>query len=75
MPELPEVEVVKKSLETKLSNLTIKKVKIINKKLRYNINIKKLYKLVNRKIISIKLINVFYPRTFRGNFCVRTSVM
>ena len=54
MPELPEVEVVKKSLETKLSNLTIKKVKIINKKLRYNINSNKLHKLVNRKIVSIK---------------------
>tara|TARA_A100001011_G_C14093479_1_gene749642 strand:- start:85 stop:951 length:867 start_codon:yes stop_codon:yes gene_type:complete len=68
MPELPEVEVVKKSLETKLSNLTIKKVKIINKKLRYNINIKKLYKLVNRKIISIKRRSKYLLINFDKNF-------
>ena len=41
MPELPEVEVVKKSLENKLKNLTIKKVNICNNKLRYKINNKK----------------------------------
>jgi formamidopyrimidine-DNA glycosylase len=40
MPELPEVEVVKKSLETKLKNLTIKRVNITNNKLRYKIDSK-----------------------------------
>ena len=54
MPELPEVEVVKKSLENKLKNLTIKKVNICNNKLRYKINNKKFQKIENQKIISIQ---------------------
>ena len=33
MPELPEVEVVKRSLKRKIQNLVIKKVKIIHKKI------------------------------------------
>ena len=53
MPELPEVEVVKKSLEKKIKNLTIKKVIIINNKLRYKVNSEKFYKLQNSKINSI----------------------
>jgi formamidopyrimidine-DNA glycosylase len=54
MPELPEVEVVKKSLENKLKNLTIKSVVINNNKLRYKIDNKKFSKIQNLKIISIK---------------------
>ena len=54
MPELPEVEVVKKSLEDKLKNLTIKRVFINNNKLRYKINNKNLSKIEGLKIISIK---------------------
>ena len=54
MPELPEVEVVKKSLENKLKNLTIKKVVINNNKLRYKINKIQFYKIKEKKIISIK---------------------
>ena len=54
MPELPEVEVVKKSLENKLKNLTIKRVFINNNKLRYKIDNRKFYKIKGRKIISIK---------------------
>ena len=38
MPELPEVEVVKKSLEKKIQNLIIKKVKIKDEKLRYKLD-------------------------------------
>jgi len=53
MPELPEVEVVKKSLEDKLKNLTIKRVFINNNKLRYKINNRKFYKIKGHKIISI----------------------
>ena len=37
MPELPEVEVVKKSLIKKVRNLIIKSVKINDGKLRYKI--------------------------------------
>ena len=54
MPELPEVEVVKKSLERKIVGLTIKKVIIYNNKLRFKIINQKLEKLANRKIISIE---------------------
>ena len=54
MPELPEVEVVKKSLENKLKNLTIKRIKITNNKLRYKIDDKRFNKIKNQKIISIQ---------------------
>ena len=54
MPELPEVEVVKKSLEDKLKNLTIKRVFINNNKLRYRINNKKFYKIKGLKIESVQ---------------------
>ena len=54
MPELPEVEVVKKSLESKLKNLTIKRVFINNNKLRYKIDNKKFAKIKGLKIFSIK---------------------
>ena len=37
MPELPEVEVVKRSLEKKINKLIIKKVVINTNKLRYSI--------------------------------------
>ena len=50
MPELPEVEVVKRSLEKKILNLIIQKVKINDSKLRYNVNKEKIYKLKGKKI-------------------------
>ena len=54
MPELPEVEVIKRSLEMNISNLIIKKVIINNNKLRYKINEKKFEEITNKKIISIE---------------------
>ena len=54
MPELPEVEVVKKSLAIKLKNLTIKRVKITNNKLRYKINSIQFNKIKKQKIISVQ---------------------
>ena len=54
MPELPEVEVVKKSLEAKLKNLTIKRVFVNNNKLRFKINNKSFSNIKDFKIISIK---------------------
>ena len=38
MPELPEVEVVKRSLERNILNLIIKKVKINDANLRYKVD-------------------------------------
>ena len=54
MPELPEVEVVKRSLESKIQNKIIKKVKINDIKLRYKLNIKKISQLNNLKIKKIE---------------------
>ncbi len=54
MPELPEVEVVKRSLEKKILNMIIKKVKINDGNLRYKINKVKISRLVGKRIIKIK---------------------
>ena len=54
MPELPEVEVVKKSLENKLKNLTIKRVYISNNKLRYKIDSQQFNKIKGQKIVSVQ---------------------
>ena len=52
MPELPEVEVVKRSLTKKVQNLIIKEVKINDGRLRYLVDKKKNkknYWIKNRK--------------------------
>ena len=54
MPELPEVEVVKRSLERNILNLIIKKVKIKDVNLRYKVDKIRLSKLVGKKITKIK---------------------
>ena len=53
MPELPEVEVVKKSLKKTIHGLKIKNIEILNKFLRYKIDEKMLKKMINFKISSI----------------------
>ena len=54
MPELPEVEVVKKSLVRRIKKLVINNVVIVNKNLRYKLDILKFIKLKKAKIITIK---------------------
>ena len=54
MPELPEVEVVKRSLEKKILNSIIKKVKIYDHKLRYKVEKEISEKLIDKKIKKIK---------------------
>jgi len=54
MPELPEVEVVKRSLQKKTLNLIIKKVKINDGNLRYKVDKIGFSKLVGKKIKKIK---------------------
>ena len=54
MPELPEVEVVKRSLERNILNLIIKKVKINDAYLRYKVDKTELSKLSGKKITKIK---------------------
>ena len=54
MPELPEVEVVKRSLNNKIQNLIIKKVKINDSKLRYRINKNKIKKIIGCRLKKIE---------------------
>ena len=54
MPELPEVEVVKRSLQKKTLNLIIKKVKINDGNLRYKVDKIGFSKLIGKKIKKIK---------------------
>ncbi len=53
MPELPEVEVVKKSLKNTIYDLTIKNIEIRNKFLRYKINEKLMKKMIKSKVLSV----------------------
>ena len=53
MPELPEVEIVKRSLAKSINKAKIVDIKIKNKNLRYVIS-KKIYKyLLNKQIVKI----------------------
>ena len=54
MPELPEVEVVKRSLKKKIQNKIIKNIKINDGNLRYKINAKKISILSGKKIKKIE---------------------
>jgi formamidopyrimidine-DNA glycosylase len=53
MPELPEVEVVKRSLISKTQNLTVKEVKINDGRLRYKINRNKIKKIIGLRFKKI----------------------
>ena len=53
MPELPEVEVVKKSLINKTQNLIVKAVQINDAKLRYKIDKHQIKKIIGLKIKKI----------------------
>jgi len=53
MPELPEVEVVKRSLKKKIQNLIIKKVKINDGNLRYKVNKVEISKLIGKRVKKI----------------------
>ena len=70
MPELPEVEVVKRSLDNKVQNLIIKKVKIDDDKLRYRID-----KNETRKIIGLKFIKIKRRSKFLLFFLSKNTVM
>jgi len=54
MPELPEVEVVKRSLLNKIQNSVIKAVKINDSRLRYKINRNQLKKIIGLRLKKIK---------------------
>jgi len=54
MPELPEVEVVKRSLINNIQNSVIKAVKINDSRLRYKINRNELKKIIGLRLKKIK---------------------
>ena len=54
MPELPEVEVVRKSLQSFIKGLEIKKVSVLDRNLRYKIRRDFNKKIINQKIIFIR---------------------
>ena len=68
MPELPEVEVVKRSLKSKILNLIIKKVKINDDKLRFKLNKKEILKLVGMRIKKIERRSKFLIFFFDQNY-------
>ena len=53
MPELPEIEIVKRSLFKKINKAKILNVKINNKNLRYKVTYALPKKLINEKILKI----------------------
>ena len=54
MPELPEVEVVKRSLENSICNLPIKSIKVNEENLRYRVIKQEINQIIDLKILSIK---------------------
>ena len=54
MPELPEVEVVKRSLKSTINNLIIKGIKINDGNLRYKVKKHKISQIIGSKITDIK---------------------
>ena len=54
MPELPEVEVVKKSLENEICNFKLKDIEIIDGNLRYKVKHKELSKIIGFKVTRVE---------------------
>ena len=68
MPELPEVEVVKRTLEKKILNLIIEKVNINDGNLRYKVNKEEISKLKGKRFKKIKRRSKFLIFEFDDNF-------
>ncbi len=70
MPELPEVEVVKQSLNKKIKGKIIQKVSVKNRNLRFKIanNFEK--KVINKKIYKIYRFSKYIILKFYDNSCV-----
>ena len=60
MPELPEVEVVKRSLINKTRNLIVKAVKINDGRLRYKIDRNKIKKIIGLRLKKISRRSKYY---------------
>ncbi len=69
MPELPEVEVVKRSLTNKIQKLVVERITVKDEKLRYKINKNKLKALLGLKIIKILRRSKFLLFMFEKTLC------
>jgi len=65
MPELPEVEIVRQSLEKKVKNKVIQKVIVKNRNLRFKINSKFKRKLHKKKIKKVDRFSKYLIITFK----------
>ena len=74
MPELPEVEVVKRSLKKNILNLTIKKVIVNEKKLRYVVKKNEFFKTYSKKIISVKRVSKYVLLNLEKNLTIITHL-
>ena len=71
MPELPEVEIVRQSLNKKIKQKSIKKVIIRNKNLRFPIPNNFKIHLKNKKVIKVDRFSKYLIINFeRGGFCL-----
>jgi len=68
MPELPEVEIVKRSLFKKINKAKIVNVKIKNKNLRYKISSTLSKKLINKRILKISRRSKYLIFHFKNKF-------
>ena len=67
MPELPEVEVVKRSLTNKIQKLVVERITVKDEKLRYRVNKNKLKVLIGLKITKILRRSKFLLFMFERN--------
>ena len=71
MPELPEVEIVRQSLEKKITQKSVKKVIIRNRNLRFKIPINFEKYIKNKKIIKVDRFSKYLIlHFFKGNICL-----
>ena len=70
MPELPEVEVVRRSLQSFIKGLKIKKVSVFNRNLRYKIKSNFERIIEHQKIIFVKRRSKFLLLGLENNFII-----
>ena len=70
MPELPEVEVVKKSLKKTIYHLTIKNIEVLNEHLRYKIDKRLTKKIIKSKIIGISRRSKYILISLNNNYTI-----
>jgi formamidopyrimidine-DNA glycosylase len=71
MPELPEVEIVRQSLDKKIRQKKVKKVIIRNRNLRIKIPINFKKKLENKKVSKVSRFSKYLIINFyKGDFCI-----